>query len=98
MKAFLIKKPVITEKSLQLAKKENKYVFLVERNANKDQILAAIEEIFGVEVLAVNTIKAKKGLKKTGKKRLKISQQGGKKAIVHLKAGQKIDLFDFDQS
>ena len=96
MNPYIIKKPVITEKSLLLAQSQNKYVFEVDKLANKDQIRVAIEEFFGVEVKDVNTIRRNKTTKKTGKKRTTVVVPQVKKAIVQLKAGHKIEMFDFN--
>ncbi|MDH5533576.1 MAG: 50S ribosomal protein L23 [Candidatus Pacebacteria bacterium] len=96
MNPYIIKKPVITEKSLLLAQSENKYVFEVDKLANKDQIRVAVEEFFGVEVQDVNTIRRNKTIKKTGKKRMRVVVPQVKKAIVQLKKGHKIEMFDFN--
>ncbi|MHA2394305.1 MAG: 50S ribosomal protein L23 [Promethearchaeota archaeon] len=60
----IIKKPLITEKTFDLIEKENKLVFVVDRNANKNQIKRAIENIHNVKVLKVNTMITPKGEKK----------------------------------
>lgn len=96
MNPYIIKKPVITEKSLLLAKSQNKYVFEVDKLANKDQIRVAIEEFFDVEVKDVNTIRRNKTTKRTGKKRMTVVVPQVKKAIVQLKEGHKIEMFDFN--
>ena len=97
MNPYIIRKPVITEKSLLLAQSQNKYVFEVDKLANKDQIKDAIQEFFGVEVKDVNTIRRNRTTKRTGKKRMTTVVPQVKKAIVQLKEGQKIDMFDFPQ-
>jgi len=96
MKPYLIKRPVVTEKTLQLAAKENKYTFEVATGATKNQIVVAVEELFGVNVEMVNTVKSQYSTKRTGRKRLTTTVAPVKKAIVKLKAGQKIELFDFE--
>lgn len=96
MNPYIIKKPVITEKSLNLAATQNKYIFEVDKLANKDQIKDAIQEFFGVEVKDVNTTRKNKTTRRTGKKRMTVSVPQVKKAIVELKAGQKIEMFDFN--
>ena len=96
MNPYIIKKPVITEKSLLLAQSQDKYVFEVDKLANKDQIKVAIEEFFGVEVKDVNTIRRNKTTKRTGKKRMTVVVPQVKKAIVQLKEGHKIEMFDFN--
>lgn len=85
---FLIKKIGITEKAATL-EKDGKYMFIVKLNAAKPEIKKAIEELYGVKVADVNTIrsysKAKRMGNKIGKKPLY------KKAVVTLKKGEKID-------
>lgn len=94
MKHSIIKRPIVSEKSIELASKENTYVFQVARTANKNQIKAIIEEFFAVKVLSVNTILSNKTTRKTGKKRLTRKVGKIKKALVKLQSGDKIDLFD----
>lgn len=94
MKTYIIKKPVITEKSLALANSQNIYTFEVAPRANKNQIVEAIESLFNVKVERINTIHGYKSVKRTGKKRMPSSVNAKKKALVKLKAGQTIDLFD----
>ncbi len=85
-------KPSFTEKSLKAAK-EGKYTFIVERDMGKRQIAKEIEETFGVPVAAVRTVKTggEKGRNARGRNFLVMSI---KKAIVTLKEGKKIDLFE----
>ncbi len=86
----VILKPVISEKSYGLLE-DNKYTFIVHPSANKTQIKIAIEQIFNVRVLDVNT------LNRPGKrKRTKAgfgSRKDTKRAIVSLKPGDTIELF-----
>jgi large subunit ribosomal protein L23 len=86
----IILKPVISEKSYGLLE-ENKYTFVVRPDANKTQIKIAIQQIFNVTVLDVNT------LNRPGKrKRTKVgfgSRKDTKRAIVSLKPGDTIELF-----
>ena len=97
MNTHLIKRPVITEKSAALVKDQNKYTFQVSRRANKNQIKTAIEEIYGVDVESVNVIRGYRVMKTTGRKRMKTILAPTKKAIVRLKKGQSISLFDFGE-
>jgi large subunit ribosomal protein L23 len=86
---FLIKKPLITEKATDL-NKYGKYVFMVQSAATKPEIKKAVKELYHVDVVTVNVIR-----RPAKKKRFRniISKKGAyKKAIVTLKAGQKIDL------
>lgn len=94
MNAFLIKKPVVTERSLSLAKTGRVYTFEVEMSAHKGQIAEAVEQIFSVKVLSVNTVVRHRIKKKTGRKRLNTIQPKTKKAYVTLAEGNHIDLFD----
>lgn len=90
----ILKKPVITEKSLQEAADRNVYLFEVDRLANKHQIQVAVEELFSVKVLAVNTVKHQGKPKRTGRRRVSGVTAVTKKAYVHVKAGQKIAAFE----
>jgi len=94
MNPYMIVQPVISEKSLLLASKQNAYTFEVQRSATKKQIKGAVESLYEVEVLAVNTILGHKDTKRTGAKRLARPLPKIKKAIVTLKKGHKIELFD----
>ncbi|MGS0972616.1 MAG: 50S ribosomal protein L23 [Candidatus Izemoplasmataceae bacterium] len=87
----IIKRPIITEKSMLLVEKENKYTFSVDKRANKVQIANAIEELFKVKVVKVNTMNVTPKKKRVGQ------HQGFKpqmtKAIVTLAEGSKIEIF-----
>jgi large subunit ribosomal protein L23 len=89
----ILKSPLISEKSL-LSAQFNKYTFVVERKANKKEIAAAVKNIFGVDVISVRTSIIKGRTKKALKTRQTIKTMPYKKAIVEIKQGQKIDLFD----
>jgi large subunit ribosomal protein L23 len=86
----IIISPVISEKATHMTEKQNKYVFKVDRRANKLEIKGAIEKIFKVEVTSVNTMNY------SGKmKRVRMAQgrtSSWKKAVVTLKKGNKIDF------
>ena len=94
---FIIKRPIVTEKTLLLADKENTYVFEVAANAEKNQIKKMVTELFKVEAESVNTVLGYRGSKKTGRKRLAVTGARHKKALVKLKPGQKIELFDLEE-
>lgn len=79
----LIKRPVITERATELME-ENKYVFEVDRRANKVEIRKAIEKLFDVKVEQVNTMNQTGKLKRVGKSVGRT--QDRKKAIVKLTA------------
>ena len=85
----IIKAPIITEKSAELAQ-NNTYVFSVDTKANKTQIKQAIENIFNVKVENVNTINVKPKKKRVGRYVGKTNRV--KKAIVKLKEGSSIEL------
>jgi len=87
----IIIRPVVTEKSFSLLE-DNKYTFIVDKRATKTEIKSAVEDIFKVSVLGVNTINVKGKPKRVG--RHAGYKADRKKAIVTLKPGQKIPLFD----
>ena len=87
----IIKRPLITEKNATL-QPNGKYVFKVGGRANKMQIKNAVEEAFKVTVTAVNVITIHSKEKHVGRRVIVTSPW--KKAIVTLKAGDKIDLFE----
>ena len=87
----IIKFPSVTEKNTALRSSQNKYVFSVEPKATKVQIRTAIETLFKVKVLSVNTIVVKGKLKRMG--RAAGYRSDWKKAIVRLEKGQTIDKF-----
>jgi large subunit ribosomal protein L23 len=82
--------PVVSEKSYGLLD-ENKYTFLVATDANKTEIKIAVEKVFGVKVLSVNTLNRKGKTKRT---RFGMgSRSDTKRAIVQSAAGDRIDIF-----
>ena len=87
----IIRKPIITEKSMLMAEEQNKYTFSVDKRANKVQIKKAIEELFKVKVVKVHKINTTPKKKRVGQ------HQGFKpqmtKAIVTLAEGSKIEIF-----
>jgi len=87
----IIKKPVISEKSMGLVE-ENKYTFIVDMGSNKIEIRQAVEELFNVKVNKVRTMRVKGKLKRVRNRWGKTPDR--KKAIVTLKEGQKIQLFE----
>lgn len=92
MKNFdIIIKPIVTEASM-IAMEENKYTFKVEKSANKTEIKRAIEEIFNVDVVKVNTMNMKGKKKRMGRNEGK--RADWKKAIVKLAPGSQIELFE----
>ena len=88
----IIKEPIITEKSMQLKEQYNKYTFKVAPNANKIEIKNAVEALFNVKVLSVNTINVLPKNKRVGQYAGKTSAY--QKAICKLADGNKIDAFE----
>ncbi len=90
IKAYdVIRSPVITEKAT-LASESSQVIFNVATTATKKDIKAAVEQLFGVKVKAVNTL-VRKGKKKTFRGITSL-QKDVKKAIVTLEDGQSIDV------
>jgi len=87
----VIIKPIITEKTMNLLA-DNKYTFIVDKKANKTEIKNAVENIFNVKVEKVSTMNVKGKPKRVG--RFEGRTPSRKKAIVTLKPGQKIKLFE----
>jgi large subunit ribosomal protein L23 len=91
----ILLKPIVTEKLTAQGDKLNKYGFVVERTANKIQIKKAVEEMYGVTVESVNTIryagKNKSRYTRTGM--IKGTKNSFKKAIVTLAQGETIDFY-----
>ena len=85
----IVVKPVITEKST-LVSEYNQVVFQVARDATKPQIKAAIEALYGVKVLAVNTMVAKGKTKRWRGQEYRRSDV--KKAVVTVADGDRIDV------
>lgn len=92
----VIVSPIITEKSMELAK-SGKFAFKVNISSSKSQIRHAVEGIFKVNVVSVatNIIKGKR--KRVGQRRIEVRASPIKKAIVRLRSGEKIDLFDIGE-
>lgn len=86
----VIKAPIITEKSNDLAQNNNTIVFSVDVKANKTQIKQAVEKIFNVKVEKVNTVNVKPKKKRVGRYVGKTNRV--KKAIVKLCEGSSIEL------
>ena len=86
----IIKAPIITEKTAQLAQEKNTIVFSVDPKANKTQIKQAVEKVFDVKVESVNTINATTKKKRVGRYAGRTNRR--KKAIVKLAEGSSIEL------
>ncbi|HNZ26225.1 MAG TPA: 50S ribosomal protein L23 [Spirochaetota bacterium] len=85
-------KPVITEKSTSIRDKQNKYVFVVDKKADKITICRAIKNMFNVSPLKINVVNVNGKLKRV---RYKYGFTSSfKKAVVTLKKGDKIAIFE----
>lgn len=93
MNPFILKRPVITEKTYKLAQ-DKVFTFEVDPKATKGQIRQAVEETFAVEVLSIQTVKLSGKVKRTGRKRVETTQSGKKKAMVRIKPDQNIEVFE----
>ena len=91
----IIIKPIVTEKMTQLGEKLNRYGFRVDKGANKIEIKQAVEALYNVTVLEVNTMivapKKKSRFTKSGV--INGQSSAYKKAIVTLKEGEVIDFY-----
>lgn len=88
----VIRRPVITEKAIQLVDYDNQYTFEVVMKANKQMVRDAVEEAFDVEVLKVNTMVIPGKPRRWGRR---VSHTPAwKKAIVTLAPGDSIELFE----
>ena len=90
---YIIKKPIITEQSLLDAQK-GEYTFEVDLLSTKGQVKEAVETYFEVNVIKVRTTRLAGKTKRVGKLRKQIKKNNRKKAIVRVKPGQKIDIFE----
>jgi len=89
----VIIRPLITEKTMQLVGKHT-FTFIVANKASKEEIKKAVEKAFSVHVTGVDTVTVKGKTKRIGKLRSEVVITPTKKAIVTLKAGEKIDIFE----
>jgi large subunit ribosomal protein L23 len=85
----IIERPLITERATNLKALANQYVFRVAAGASKQEIRSAIEKLFKVEVVAVNTLRVRGKFRRMGAGRGAYRPEW-KKAIVRLKIGQEI--------
>jgi len=87
----VLRRPMISEKSTRLLA-DNKYCFEVARRANRNQIKEAVEKSFGVSVVKVNVLTVHGKRRKRGTRM--ISNPSWRKAMVTLKSGDKIEIFE----
>ncbi|MDD5780499.1 MAG: 50S ribosomal protein L23 [Bacteroidales bacterium] len=92
--AYIIK-PLVTEKMSSITEKQNKFGFIVRPAANKLEIKAEVEALYGVNVVAVNTMRyaGKNKSRYTKAGLLKGRTNAFKKAVVTLKEGETIDFY-----
>jgi large subunit ribosomal protein L23 len=91
----IIIKPIVTEKMTQIGEKFNRVAFRVKRDANKVEIKKAVESLYNVSVVKVNTAQVK------GKHKSRYTKSGNisgatpfyKKAVITLKQGDTIDFY-----
>ena len=88
----VVKRPLITEKAERARQEHHHYAFEVHRDATKIQVKQAVESLFSVHVTAVRTALRAGKLKRVG--RTVGRRPGWKKAVVTLKAGETIALFE----
>lgn len=92
----ILKRPIITEKSLRDASREV-FTFHVTKSATKNQIKQAVERFYSVNVVKVRTTLSRGKSYRVGKTRRTRLKPPVKRARVQLKKGQKIDLFDIEK-
>ncbi|HUT54026.1 MAG TPA: 50S ribosomal protein L23 [bacterium] len=88
----IIKRPVITEKSTQMDESLNKVVFEVDRRATKTQVRDAVEKLFKVKVLSVNSMRLRGKPIRRG--HTFSNKSNRKKVIVTLRPGDRIDFYE----
>jgi large subunit ribosomal protein L23 len=88
----IVRRAMITEKGTRIREKQNGYLFEVARDANKIEIKRAVESIFNVKVGTVRTLRVHGKPKRMG--RYAGHRPDWKKALVTLKKGQTIELFE----
>ena len=93
----MLKRALLSEKSMKLAK-EGVFTFIVDRMARKIEIARLVENQFGVKVLSVKTIARGSETKVQRSRKGRFTMPGYKKALVQLKDGQKIDLFELESA
>ncbi|MCB1247504.1 MAG: 50S ribosomal protein L23 [Acidimicrobiia bacterium] len=88
----IIFEPVVSEKSYDLVQDNNSYTFVVDRRSNKTEIKEAVQSIFDVKVVSVNTMNRQGKRKRTGWTVGK--RKDTKRAVVTLADGDSIDVFE----
>lgn len=91
----ILKSGILTEKASRLHESENKYTFKVGKMATKGQIKEAVEKLYGVTVIDINVLGNREKTKRSWVgSRKKYYREAVKKAIVQLKSGDKLNLYD----
>ena len=88
----VLRRPIITEKSSFQSDNLSRYTFEVDVRANKHQVKEAVQEVFSVDVVAVNVIRVRGKQRRWGK--VLGRTKDWKKAIVTLRPGQSIQFFE----
>ena len=88
----IVCRPLITERASLLQEGSNKYLFEIRGDANKIEIRRAVERMFDVDVVKVNTLSVRGKVKRLG--RFQGRRSNWRKAIVTLAEGQTIDYFE----
>jgi large subunit ribosomal protein L23 len=86
----VIKRPLLTEKSTYAANEHNRHAFVVSTSARKDEIKAAVQELYGVRVLSVSTVNCKDRIRRY--RYGTVPAKTTKKAIVKVHPDDKIEL------
>lgn len=87
----VVRRPLVTERTMRNLHDSNTYVFEVHRQANKVQIRTAVEKLFKVKVLSVNTATVRGKTVRRGMREVDLPDS--KKAYVKLREGDQIELF-----
>lgn len=91
--AFVLKRPIITEKS-QAAAVLSTFMFEVDVKATKHDIKLAVESLYKVHVVGIRTVTFPSLTKRTGKRRLPTATSKVKRAYIQLKQGESLPLFE----
>lgn len=86
-------RPIISEQSM-LEAEAGKFTFIIAKSATKTDVKMILKRVFNVNAVSVATSIVKGKTKRIGKKRTEVAAAGWKKAIVTLKKGEKISLFE----
>ncbi len=93
----IIKRPVMTERATNLKAAANQYVFRVATKSSKRDIRLAVEKLFKVKVLGVNTLRVKGKLRRMGNAPASY-RSDWKKAIITVQSGQEIKILEEGQA